>query len=65
MNGMLAKRFCKVTLPLQVCKSYAGFYIGTMEEGMPYSRESVDYWETHGLAQAALDSGNWTQKMSL
>ncbi len=31
--------------PLQVLKSRAGYYIGTCDEdGLPYSRESVEYW---------------------
>lgn len=66
MNGMLARYFCKADIPLQVCKSHAGFYIGTKDEnGMPFTRESLQYWETHAVAQDALDTGMWTQKREL
>lgn len=64
MNGKLAK-LCGEELPIQVCRSYAGFYIGTLQNGMPFSRESIQYWETSELAKQALDSGIWTQKQTL
>jgi hypothetical protein len=61
--GWLAEEFGKRRLPLQVCKSVAGFYLGTMDEGVPYSRESVEYWRTREEANAALLSpSKWTQK---
>jgi len=62
MNGVLAKNLCGVTLPIQVIQSANGFYIGTMEEGMPYSRESVEYWPSQEAAETAFTSGHWTQK---
>lgn len=65
MNGKLAKHFCRKELPLQVCKSYAGFYIGTMEHEEPFTRESMEYFTTHEEAQHALDTGEWSQKQSL
>ncbi len=38
---------------LQVCHSRAGFYIGTRDdEGLPFSRESAEYWGTEGEAAA-------------
>lgn len=65
MNGRLAEHFCGVSLPLQVLKSAAGFYIGTLQDGMPFTRESVEYFPTEEIAQAALSDGKWTQKRSL
>lgn len=58
--GMLASQ-AGYQLPLEVLKSNAGFYIGTSDCG-PVSRESVEYWPTHELAEKALETGNWTQK---
>lgn len=61
-KGMLAAAAGKA-FPLEVCKSNAGFYIGTLdEEGAPYTRESVEYWRKREQAEAALTSGLWTQK---
>ena len=48
---------CKVHLKLQVCKSAAGFYLGTMCGCGPYSRES-DYYSTREQAESALKSGS-------
>lgn len=49
--------------PLEVCKSAAGFYIGTRdEEGMPFTRESCEYWCKQEMAEKALVKGLWTQK---
>lgn len=58
--GMLASQ-AGYRLPIEVQESRAGFYIGTFDCG-PVSRESDEYWPTRELAQAALDTGNWTQK---
>ncbi len=42
--GALAAQSGK-RLPVQVCQSRAGFHVGTLdEEGLPYSRESAEYW---------------------
>lgn len=61
-KGMLAAAAGKA-FPLQVCKSAAGFYIGTLnEEGEPFTRESREYWPRQELAQTALVKGLWTQK---
>ena len=50
-------------LPLQVCESAAGFYIGALTtDGEPVSRESREYFPTRQLAEKALKSGNWTQR---
>lgn len=62
--GYLAMKYCGESLPLQVLESQNGFYIGTVDEdGLPCSRESVQYWATSEAATEALASGMWTQKM--
>ena len=39
--GMLARAALGIERPLQVCRSAAGYYIGTLDEGgLPESRES-------------------------
>jgi hypothetical protein len=64
--GMLAFQYNGEKRPLQALKSYAGFYIGTIDsEGAPNSRESARYWQKAHEAQAALHSGNWVQKLYL
>lgn len=61
--GMLAL-LCGHRLPLQVCQSRAGFYLGTLtEEGLPNSRESVEYWPQRPQAEAALQRGTFTQRV--
>ncbi|WP_090140029.1 hypothetical protein [Limnohabitans sp. DM1] len=63
LAGRLASEWCGKRLPLEILQSNAGFYIGTADpESGPCSRESVEYFPEKGVAQAALDSGNWTQK---
>lgn len=48
--------------PLQVLKSHRGFYLGTVDdEGMPFSRESSEYFRSHKAAESALNSGKWTR----
>ncbi len=49
-------------LPLLVCQSRAGYYIGTLQDGLPLSRESVEYWPNLGLAEQALRNQCWTQR---
>jgi hypothetical protein len=63
--GRLAKTYGNEDLPLQVCRSATGFYLGTLTpEGEPYSRESVQYWPTREEAERALKAGwkTWTQR---
>jgi hypothetical protein len=61
-KGMLAAAAGKA-FPLEVCKSAAGYYIGTRdEEGMPFTRESCEYWRKQDMAETALAKGLWTQK---
>ena len=60
--GELARAAGKV-FPLQICKSHAGYFIGTHDEdGLPYSRESAEYWPKADQAAAALVHGRWTQR---
>ena len=63
-QGMLAKEAGKC-FPLEVCESYHGFYIGTLNEGLPFTRESREYWKKHEHAALALQQGKWTQKPTL
>lgn len=64
MIGKLAAS-CGFQLPLQVLPSAAGFYLGTSELGMPFTRESVEYWPSADAADDALSNGKWTQKEDL
>jgi hypothetical protein len=59
--GKLAQA-CGRNLPLTVCESRAGFYLGTHDEEGPYSRESVEYWRNRKEADSALQLGRWTQR---
>ncbi|QNR00118.1 hypothetical protein BGI51_22120 [Pseudomonas oryzihabitans] len=48
--------------PLQVLQSRRGFYLGTVDdEGMPFSRESAEYFRNHKAAENALNTGKWTR----
>lgn len=49
-------------LPLQICESAAGFYLGTADDSGPVSRESVEYFSTPEQAQHALETGVWNQR---
>ena len=51
---------CRMRLILQVCHSNAGYYIGTMCNCGPYSRES-HYYGSKERAQKDLDNNtiNW------
>ncbi|HCF5174370.1 TPA: hypothetical protein ACGW32_001149 [Pseudomonas aeruginosa] len=48
--GKLALAHLRLELPLQVLMSNAGFYIGTLDEEGPASRESVEYYPSRELA---------------
>ena len=61
-HGELAKEWCNKRLPLQILRSNAGHYIGCADDCGPVSRESNEYWKELKTAQAALETGNWTQK---
>lgn len=60
--GEIANQFCGLTLPLQVLKSGAGYYIGTADDSGPVSRESEEYWPHLHLAELALENHHWTQR---
>lgn len=60
--GQLAREFTGKRLPLQICQSAAGYYIGTWDEEGPVSRESAEYFRKETLAQLALETGDWTQR---
>ena len=48
--------------PLQVLQSRRGFYLGTLDdEGLPFSRESAEYFRSEQAAEGALHSGKWTR----
>lgn len=61
-TGKLAWEYCKLRLPLQVCRSAAGFYIGTISEDGPCSRESLEYYPKEALAEHALANNTFTQR---
>lgn len=64
-HGRLTQHWLGQNRPLQVLRSAAGYYIGTADEnGLPMSRESEGYWPERDLAQTALDSGQWPQKLT-
>ena len=61
--GYLALTYMGQRLPLQVCRSAAGYYIGTIDvEQGPTSRESVQYFQTNQEARDALVTGQWQQR---
>jgi len=49
-------------LPMKALRSGAGWYIGTVCNEGPYSRESADYYPTEADARAALGSGEWRER---
>jgi len=63
MFGKLAKATAGVNLPLVVLESHSGFYLGTAMKGIPFSRESEEYFAQRSSAEAALKSGNFTQRL--
>jgi hypothetical protein len=61
--GKLARMYCQILLPNTVLESAGGYYIGTTDPELgPVSRESVEYFPTIACAEAAFDTGNWTQR---
>lgn len=62
--GLLAHKYHQVKYPLRVLESAKGFYIGTTcQSGVPFSRESVEYFPTMDDGFAALLSGEWQQRL--
>lgn len=49
-------------LPIQVCQSAAGYYIGQLENGMPYSRLSCNYFPTYEIALDEMFAGTFEPK---
>jgi hypothetical protein len=60
--GYLAQTYGSINVKIEALESPAGFYLGTSKDGLPYSRESAEYWPTKAAAQAALKTGSWTQR---
>ena len=52
-------------LPIKVCESGAGFYLGTWGCEGPCTRESVEYFKSEKEAETALKTGHWTQRGSV
>lgn len=63
--GKLASEFGYSRLPLQVLQSAAGFYLGTVNDTGPVSRESLEYFASREAAENALATGRWTQRAHL
>ncbi|PHM29089.1 hypothetical protein [Xenorhabdus innexi] len=61
-TGVLAAKLAGQNLPLQVLSGRTGYYIGTMNEEGPVSRESVEYFQSDKVASNALKLGDWTQR---
>ena len=51
------------SLELVVLKSNGGYYIGTVHEYVPMSRESEEYFSSETLAKQALTDSTWTQRL--
>jgi hypothetical protein len=63
LYGHLAATFGKRRLPVEICESRAGFYLGTKDEdGSPFSRES-QYWRARKDAERALLKRDWVQRL--
>ncbi|WP_187650903.1 hypothetical protein [Xenorhabdus indica] len=60
--GVLAAKLAGQNLPLRVLRSRIGYYIGTINEEGPVSRESIEYFKSETIASNALKRGNWTQR---
>lgn len=64
--GVLAHCYTGQQRPLEVLRSAAGYYIGTLceEDGMvlPLSRESAECFASAEEARRALADGCWTQR---
>ena len=61
--GKVAHVYGGRVLRCRVCKSAAGWYIGTYDhDGSAYSRESVEYWQDEGQAEFHMGLRLWTQR---
>ena len=64
MIGKLAFEVSAEAAKVQPLQSGAGWYLGTLDEdGLPLSRESVEYFASESEATRALESGAWTQRL--
>ncbi len=61
--GYLALTYVGKRLPLQVRHSAAGYFIGTVDESGPISRESFEYFRSYQAADQALATGCWQQRL--
>jgi len=61
--GYLALTHVSKRLPLQVRQSAAGYFIGTVDDSGPVSRESVEYFRSYEAAEQALSAGHWQQRL--
>ncbi len=59
--GLIAGQFGE-QLPIEILVGDAGFYLGTRDDGLPFSRESEEYFATREQARQALSTGRWTQR---
>ncbi|WP_263769623.1 hypothetical protein [Propionivibrio soli] len=59
--GQVARAY-GACLTVEVLESAEGFYIGTREDDLPFSRESVEYYPSRAVAERALHGGTWTQR---
>lgn len=54
---------CGEQLPLKVCHSAAGYYIGWFCPNCgPYGRDSVEYYRTHEVATRAMTTETYTRR---
>lgn len=60
--GRLARQLTHEAFELEVCYCAAGFYLGTVRDNQPFTRESVEYWPRRELASTALATGRWKQR---
>ena len=51
------------SLELKVLKSNRGYYLGTIHEYVPMSRESEEYFSLETLANKSLTDSTWTQRL--
>jgi len=61
--GYLALIHTGKRLPLQIYRSAAGHYIGTVDRDGPVSRESAEYFRSYQAAEHALATGRWRQRI--
>ncbi|WP_218122677.1 hypothetical protein [Propionivibrio dicarboxylicus] len=59
--GLVAAAF-GASLRVEVLESAEGFYLGTRQDGLPFTRESVEYFPSRSAAESALMRGAWTQR---